>query len=119
MLKPVPIEICDETKAWRPAILSYDLSTEHSVISQKLVTQRLGVDIQKLDKEAATYEQGRTDIEGVDGYVDLKWRSEENSDQQPRDTRFFVTSCFSPPYDAVLGRKDAEHLGLLPHKTQR
>ncbi|KAH7379488.1 hypothetical protein BKA66DRAFT_466053 [Pyrenochaeta sp. MPI-SDFR-AT-0127] len=114
--QPVPIEIriqlSDNTEAWRLAILSCNPNSESNMISQKLVTNILSARIQALDKEATTYEQDQMKTDEVDGYVDLVWCFEKSS-KRMHNTRFLVTSCYSPPYDAVLGKKDAEHVGML------
>jgi hypothetical protein len=88
------------------------------MISQKLVTNILGAPIHSFNKEATTHGQDRINTEEVDGYVDLVWCYEKNS-KRMHNTRFFVTSCYSPPYDAVLGKKDAEHFGMLESKNRR
>jgi hypothetical protein len=50
----------------------------------------------------------------VDGYVDLEWCFENR--KATNKSRFFVTSVHDPPYDAVLGRPDAERYGILKTK---
>lgn len=52
----------------------------------------------------------------MDGYVDLEWCFENT--KTTNKSRFFVTSAQDPPYDAVLGRPDARHYGILKAKSR-
>jgi hypothetical protein len=108
----------DNTEAWRLAILSYDPNSESNKISQKLVTNILGAPIQPFDKEDAMHGQDHTNTAEVDGYVDLVWCCEKNN-KRMHNTRFLVTSSYSPPYDAVLGRKDGAHFRMLESNDRR
>ncbi|KAH8722342.1 hypothetical protein GQ44DRAFT_687098 [Phaeosphaeriaceae sp. PMI808] len=121
-LEPIPIEIRQQlpnnTEAWRLAILSYDPNFESNMISQKLVINVLGAPIQPFDEESTTHGKDRINVSMADGYVDLVWCCENNS-KQIHKSRFLVASCYNPPYDAVLGRKDGEHFGILESKNRR
>ena len=82
-----------------------------NVISRKLVTAVLCAHIQPFDIETATQEKDQIDTK-IEGYVDLSWRFENNS-KETHTTRFLVPTCSNPPYDAVLGKIDAEYYGML------
>ncbi|OAL06556.1 hypothetical protein IQ06DRAFT_299298 [Phaeosphaeriaceae sp. SRC1lsM3a] len=114
--EPVSIEIQtqahDDTEAWRFAVLSCDPKSNRNKISQTLVNDVLHASIQRYDKEAVSGGHDRKDEEEIDGFVDLTWNFEINN-KRIYNTRFFVTSSKYPPYDAVLGKKDAKHVGML------
>lgn len=121
--KPVQIEIKahtpDNTETWRVAILSCDPKSEANVISEQLVTQVLRTPVCPLDeKAAAALEQRGRHLDRVNGYVDLVWCFGNNTIRM-QSTRFLVTSSHDPPYDAVLGRPDAEQHGLLKARRKR
>jgi hypothetical protein len=118
--RPVQIEICsqasDGIEAWRVAVLSYNPKSNTNVISQELVTTVLGAPIHSIDKDTTESAHGRKHYAEMDGYVDLDWCFESNR-QTLQSTRFFVTSCHNPPFDAVLGSPDAKRYGML--KTRK
>jgi hypothetical protein len=97
-------------------MLSCDPQSNTNVISQSLVTNVLGAHIHPLDKETISHGKEQINVQEVNGYVDLYWCFEENS-KRLHNTRFIVTSSQNAPYDAVLGRRDAEHYGMLGSKT--
>jgi hypothetical protein len=76
------------------------------------VEQVLNDRVQPIDKETTAYVQKYTFGERVDGYVDLVWYPRSNADRS-YTTRFYVTSTDNPPYDAVLGRIDAERYTMF------
>lgn len=114
--EPATIEIQtlgpDNEKTWRVAMLSCNPNSDINMISPKLVANTLGVSLQPPDKQDTSYGHGRKGAEEVEGFVDLTWRFEMRS-VTPYKMRFFVTSNDDPPYDAVLGEKDAKHVGML------
>jgi len=83
-----------------------------NVISQSLVRNVLKVRIESIDRDTAPEERDDTDIEKVEGFVDLVWRFDNNKEVQ-HSTRFIVTSGPSPSYDAVLGKTSAMEYGFL------
>lgn len=99
-------------------MLSCNPNSDINVISQSLVTNVLGAHIHPFDKETTTQGKGRINTQEVDGYVNLVWCFENNS-KRMHNTRFIVTSCRNAPYDAVLGKGDAEHHGMLGSKNRR
>ncbi|KAH7071639.1 hypothetical protein FB567DRAFT_538542 [Paraphoma chrysanthemicola] len=121
-IRPVPIEIRthgpNHADIWRVAMLSCDLKSDTSLISQNLVTNVLGAHIHPFDKETTMQGAGRINTSEADGYVDLVWCFENNSNRM-HNTRFTVTSCHDAPYDAVLGKGDAEHYGMTGSKKRR
>ncbi len=76
------------------------------------MTKVLGQQICPVDKEASINQKNHTFGENIDGFVNLDWCWEDNT-QQLNNTRFFVTTTYDPPYDAVLGREDAIIYGML------
>ena len=108
----------DDVDTTRSAILSCDIASDSNVISHRLVTKVLGEQYHPIDRERSLPVQ--TDIYGehIDGYVDLDWCWERNTNRW-HNTRFLVTTMYDPPYDAVLGRKDAEYYGMIRAKSKR
>jgi len=106
----------EETESWRVAILTYDRKSKTNVISQELVTTVLGTPIQPFDEYTTKPKKSRRHRYDTDGYVDLEWCFENT--KKTHNTRFFVTSASDPPYDAVLGRPDAEQYGILKSKNR-
>lgn len=108
--QPATIEICSSpqstTARWRVSKLSFDASENADLVSQRLVTQILALNIHPFDKETSfglpisTYNGQRIETEG---YVDLVWCLQNT--RQIHNTRFLVTKAFDPPFDAVLGRR--------------
>lgn len=82
------------------------------MISPKLVTKTLGAPIQPLDSKGKLQGHNQRGTEDVNGFVDLIWRFELQRGGT-NYMRFFVTSDYDPPFDAVLGRKDAMHAGII------
>lgn len=82
------------------------------MISQKLVTNTLGASIQPIDSQGILQGHNWRGTEDVNGFVDLTWRFEMKNGGT-NNTRFFVTSDYDPPFDAVLGKNDAQHVGIL------
>jgi len=119
---PSPVHIrarsVDDVDTTRSAILSCDTATDSNVISHRLVTKVLGEQYHPIDKEGALPVQTELYGEQIDGYVDLDWCWERNTGKW-HNTRFLVTTMYNPPYDAVLGRKDAEYYGLIRAKKRR
>ncbi|KAH7118968.1 hypothetical protein B0J11DRAFT_509064 [Dendryphion nanum] len=112
--EPVTIRILADsprlpTETWRYAKLSPDSKSEVSYISQKLVKDKLKMQIQPLEKETgqwiASENFGR-------GYVDLQWTLDHSPKQTHGPTRFIVSKAVDPPYDAVLGQSDIEKFPL-------
>jgi hypothetical protein len=120
--RPVQIEIYsqapDGTEAWRVAVLSCNPKSDTNVISQGLVTTVLSVPVHPFDKETTKPAQSQKHCDEMDGYVDLDWCFESNRETM-QSTRFFVTSCHNPPFDAVLGRPDAKRHGMLNTRRRR
>jgi hypothetical protein len=56
--------------------------------------------------------------EEVEGYVVLDWCSEHDQELLHR-TRFLVTTTCDPPYDAVLGKTEADQYGLSKRRNKR
>lgn len=98
-------------------MLSCDPKSDTNIISRSLVTNLLGAHIHPLDKETL-HGTEQLNAQKVDGYVELCWCFEKNS-KRLHNTRFIVTSSENTSYDAVLGRDDAEHYGMLRSKTRR
>ena len=98
-------------------MLTCDPKLDTNIISRSLVTNLLGAHIHPLDKETMLHGKEQMNIQEVDGYVDLYWCFERNS-KRLHNTRFIVTSSENASYDAVLGRKDAEHYGMLGSKIR-
>jgi hypothetical protein len=92
-------------------MLSCDSSCDANYISNELVTKFLGQKIHPiLDEEKLAHAQSLTH-EGIQGYVELDWCRESNTNQWHM-AYFLVTSTVDPPYDAVLGKRDAEKYGM-------
>ena len=100
------------TAIWRIAKLSFDTTAETNLISQRLVTEVLGLTINPLEKECNTCVERQSGEVDAQGYVDLVW-SFERSRKIFEPTRFVVTSTYDPPFDAVLGRSDSIKHGLV------
>ncbi|KAH7085023.1 hypothetical protein BKA63DRAFT_8167 [Paraphoma chrysanthemicola] len=119
---PTPVEIrarnSDDAETSRGAILSYDPACDHNVVSHHLVTKVLHEPIHTCDNGSATRVGPQICREDVSGYVDLDWCTESDT-QRWHTSRFLVTTTYDPPYDAVLGRKDAEHYGMLRTRSRR
>lgn len=109
-IKPAAIafrtEGTSQANIWRMALLSCNPETDLNVISQSLVKNVLKVRIESIDRGTAPEGRDDTDIEKVEGFVDLVWRFGNNKEIQ-HSTRFFVTSDPNPSYDAVLGKTSA------------
>ena len=97
-------------------MLTCDPKLDTNIISRSLVTNLLGAHIHPLDKETL-HGTEQLNAQKVDGYVELCWCFEKNS-KRLHNTRFIVTSSENASYDAVLGRKDAEHYGMLGSKIR-
>ncbi|KAH3942720.1 hypothetical protein HBH98_183890 [Parastagonospora nodorum] len=128
-LQPTPIEIrarlSEDTETSRAAILSYDPVSNTNIISYHLATKILDEPIHALDgslpytdDSLKNHVRMRIHGEEIGGYVDLDWCFEETS-KRWHTSRFFVTSTHDPPYDAVLGRRDAEHCGMIQSRSRR
>ncbi|KAI8934455.1 hypothetical protein NX059_009186 [Plenodomus lindquistii] len=119
---PTPVEfrvrLCDNEDASRVAILTYDTASVPNVISRRLVTKVLGETAHPIEKGSSKPIRTQVHGEEVDGYVDLDWCRDANSESW-HNTRFLVTTTSNPPYDAVLGRKDAESYGMVPSRSKR
>jgi hypothetical protein len=104
-----------QANIWRIALLSCNPETDLNVTSQSLVKNVLKVRIESIDRDTAPEGRDDTDIEKVEGFVDLVWRFGNNKKKQHRQhsTRFFVTSDPNPSYDAVLGKTSAMQYGFL------
>lgn len=73
--------------------------------------------IHPLDKESIPDGEEQINTQEVDGYVDLYWCFENNS-KRLHNTRFIVMSSQNVPYDAILGKRDADHYGMLVPGTK-
>jgi hypothetical protein len=96
-----------KAETWRAAILSCDQNSNQNIVAQWVVTRVLNEHVQPIDEETAAYVQRHAFGEEIAGYIDLVW-CPKNEVAKIYKTRFFVTSAHNPPYDAVLGRRDAE-----------
>jgi hypothetical protein len=118
---PTPIELhartSEDVETTRGAILSYDPASDNNIISHNLVTKVLGEQIHPFNHTVVAPIQTHTGEE-VGGYVDLDWYF---ASKKPRwnTSRFLVTTTYDAPYDAVLGKKDAEQYGLLRSRRRR
>ncbi|KAH3917013.1 hypothetical protein HBH56_051110 [Parastagonospora nodorum] len=121
-LQPTPIEIrarlSEDTETSRVAILSYDPTSNTNIISYHLATKILEEPIHTLDNSSTNHVRTKIHGEEIGGYVDLDWCFEETS-KRWHTSRFFVTTTYDPPYDAVLGRRDAEDYGMLRSRSRR
>jgi hypothetical protein len=119
---PTPIEIraqtSEDAETSRGAILSYDSGSENNIISHRLVTKVLGEHIHPLDDTIPAIARINTCGKEIGGYVDLEWCM-ENDRKHWHTSRFLVTTTYDPPYDAVLGRKDAEYYGMIRTRSRR
>lgn len=96
---------------WRIALLSFDIAMTSNLISPKLVTEILGMDIHTWSiKEGAPVENWQGQTLSTQGYVDIVWGLQRT--RPVRCTRFAVTAIYDPPFDAVLGREAMEDEGL-------
>lgn len=93
-------------------MLSCDPKSTANVISQTLVTDVLGANIYPFDKETTPQGDDSMNYQDANGYVDLRWCFERNR-RRLFNTRFIVTSSQNALYDAVLGKEDAKHYGML------
>jgi hypothetical protein len=118
---PTSIEIrartSDDTETSRGAILSCDPASDSNLVSHHLVAKILHEPIHICDGTSTDLARSRICDEEVGGYVDLDWRVDSDA-QRWHTSRFLVTTTYNPPYDAVLGRKDAEHYGMLRYHTR-
>jgi hypothetical protein len=111
-------ESIDGTPTTRSLIISRDSISAESYISECAVTKVLHKDVQLLKHDATIRIPTQSHSEGVKGYVDLEWCLQH--DQKSWNyTRFLVTTTYDPPYDAVLGRADAELYGLTKRRSRR
>ena len=100
----------DGTCTTRSTVLSCDEYATINYISSGAATE-LGQEPHPIDKEANPW-GSKAPREDIKGYIDLDWRF-ENSTREWYTTSFYVTSTNDPPYDAVLGRREAEQLGMI------
>ncbi|KAH3964153.1 hypothetical protein HBI56_168050 [Parastagonospora nodorum] len=121
-LQPTPIEIrarlSEDTETSRAAILSYNPASNTNIISYHLATKILDEPIHTLDDSSTDHVRMRIRGEEIGGYVDLDWCFEDKS-KRWHTSRFFVTTTYDPPYDAVLGQRDAEHYGMIQSRRKR
>ncbi|KAF2468338.1 uncharacterized protein BDR25DRAFT_232227 [Lindgomyces ingoldianus] len=105
---------CNSTEKCGHAILTVDTASENNIISHHLFKSVLHEPIQSIDADSphSPHNTIRSSEESVRGYVDLVWYLEDDSNIEYQ-SRFFVVSSQNPPYDAVLGRRDAERYGIL------
>jgi hypothetical protein len=111
-------ESIDGTLTARSLIISRDPESPESYISKRAVTEVLQKDAQFLKHNATIRILTQSHSEHVKGYVDLKWclRGDERS---WNCTRFLVSTTYDPPYDAVLGKADAELYGLTKRRSRQ
>ncbi|OAL45424.1 hypothetical protein IQ07DRAFT_208867 [Pyrenochaeta sp. DS3sAY3a] len=102
----------NDKKTTRSAILTCDTSSDYNVISKKLITDVLHEQYHPIGDASSLSSSAQRDIDGLDGYVYLDWRWESNKEEW-HNSLFYITKTADPPYDAVLGRSDAEYYGLL------
>ncbi|KAF2123918.1 hypothetical protein P153DRAFT_141031 [Dothidotthia symphoricarpi CBS 119687] len=107
-----------DEETWRSAIISCDTTSDDNIISHELVTKVLCASIQSIDKECQGPLRTQRYGESINGYVDLAWCL-KNNEHRTHKTRFFVTTSNNPPYDAVLGRRDAEQYGISKPRNKR
>jgi hypothetical protein len=99
-------------------MLSCDSSCDENYISNELVTKFLGEKIHPiLDEEKLAHAQSHTH-DGIQGYVELDWCLESNTEQWHM-TYFLVTTTVDPAYDAVLGKRDAKKYGMGKVMSER
>jgi hypothetical protein len=119
---PMPIEIrartSDDVETSRGAILSCDPTSNANTISHRLATKVLNEPVHSFDHTFTEQSRARIHGEEVGGYVDLEWCFENNT-KRWHTSRFLVTKTYNPPYDAVLGRSDAEIYGMLRSRNRR
>jgi hypothetical protein len=108
----------DGAPTLRAAILAYDKASNANYISRRLVTKVLHEDIQPFDRDATMCIRTQLNSEEVEGYVSLDWCSEHDR-KQWHNTRFLVTTTYDAPYDAVLGKTDAERYDMIKRKNRR
>jgi hypothetical protein len=102
----------------RVAILTHDTSSNDNYISHRLVTKDLHEEIQPFEKEATMRIRTQLRSEEIEGYVVLEWCSEHDREQW-HTTRFLVTTTYDAPYDAVIGKMDANQYGLVKRRNKR
>jgi hypothetical protein len=119
---PTSIEIrartVDDVDTSRGAILTCDTSSDSNLISHRLVTKVLGEQYHQIEKADTMPIRTQVYGEHIYGHVDLDWCWESNTEQW-HNTRFLVTTTYDPPYDAVLGRKDAEQYGMIRARSRQ
>lgn len=93
------------------AQLSFDRTSNTNLISQKLVKTVLRKPIRSLGKESieprATIQNDR-ESQGVD----VVWCLANEPKRTHGPTLFLVSSEYDPPYDVVLGKRDALQYGF-------
>lgn len=86
-----------------------------NLISQKLVTEVLGVDVQA-SPNLITLEYNEGTLETI-GHVDLEWsprhQSRRRESQNVYSTRFHVTALYDPPFDMLVGRRVVVECGMV------
>ncbi|KAF2799791.1 hypothetical protein K505DRAFT_320929 [Melanomma pulvis-pyrius CBS 109.77] len=106
------IEIRSSTKEsaenWRVAELSFDPTSDNNIISRKLVSTVLEIPIYPMSQCSTDSAQFNKEAINIKEYVDIVWRSDDAPKNVLGPTRFWVSSEYDPPYDAVLGKEDTE-----------
>lgn len=87
----------------------YGNDNEINLVSPKLVTEVLGIQIQPWVGTISTSQINGSTTE-IQGYVNLYWAPDSSSCFNW--TQFMVTKHPNPPFDLILGCKDASNCGL-------
>lgn len=87
---------------------------ELSLISLKLVTEVLRIDVQDIENRSTIQLDG--DSLEVRGFVDLEWsvyaHGKRRRNKPTYTTRFRVTAQEDPPFDILVGERIARDCGL-------
>lgn len=106
----------DGRETWRAAILSYDRNTSQNIISYRIVTEVLNIQMRLIDQDTKGHRSLNSYGEEIAGIILLEWRLEGSRELGNR-TWFYVTTTDNPAYDVVVGRDAAEKYGLHPRSA--
>lgn len=83
-----------------------------NLASKRLITEVLGVEIMVWSEKNAFQVRFQGQPIVTEGFVELDWGLDNPRSRRVYRTRFLVTAEEDPPFDIVLGRKNAVAYGL-------
>lgn len=83
-----------------------------NLASKRLITEVLGVEIMVWSEKNAFQVRFQGQPIVTEGFVELDWGLDNPRSRRVYRTQFLVTAEEDPPFDIVLGRKNAVAYGL-------